>query len=215
MWKKPFNVKSKTNLKTSESKGFYERTIELFPNAKYLFEGKDQIQLVRVILANGNQVKIYLKDNIPLFFEKENSKDLPQSQSQHQSNYNSNNNERVGLKKAPKGEEGRLIPTIYSLAKIPDLIAVGIRTHKQLLSRLQDGADLMLPGITFDVLPQSQSQSQTQSHPDSNQTQNQTENTNPSSSSSSSSTPIIENIEESQSLKCCFYFLFIIIFYYF
>lgn len=117
MFKKPFKVKSNSQLKGSDRKKL--RT-ELQFNFSSLSEDaisiilppKEPIFLVKLVAHSGQLVIMYCVQKLPVVFE----------------------------------IEGIMYPTVFMLWHVPDLLYT-FTTHPQVFSAIAGGADLMLPGV--------------------------------------------------------------------
>lgn len=124
MFIKPFKIKSNTQIKTTERKKIRGRIENAFKisddDLNKLFPNKIILNQLKLITNSNDQVTLYSCERRPMFFEFS-LKDL-------------------------HSEKVVLAPTIYSLWIVPNLVPA-FTTHPAVLSRLANGADLMLPGI--------------------------------------------------------------------
>lgn len=117
MFKRPFKVKSNSQLKGSDRKKL--RT-ELQSNFSSLSEdainnilpSKEPVFLVKLVAHSGQLVILYCVQKLPVVFE----------------------------------IEGVMYPTVFMLWHVPDLLYT-FTTHPQVFSAIAGGADLMLPGV--------------------------------------------------------------------
>ena len=126
MFRKDFKAKSQTQVKSSDRKKLRQQFQEFYPqiNEEILslivpIGKNDDLTSCKLLLHSGDDAMLYSTNKIPWFFSIED--------------------------RSTKRE--RLYPTVYLLWKCPDLIELKFRTHRQVFTKLLNGADLMLPGV--------------------------------------------------------------------
>lgn len=128
MFIKPFKIKSNTQIKSTERKKIRSRIENSFKinddDLNKLFPNKSILNQLKLITNSDDQITLYSCDRRPMFFEF-NLRDL-------------------------HSENIILAPTVYSLWIVPNLITA-FTTHPAVLPRLANGADLMLPGISYSL----------------------------------------------------------------
>ncbi|CAH0562457.1 unnamed protein product [Brassicogethes aeneus] len=118
MFKKPFKVKSNTQVKGSERKLFKELVLKSFPvlteeEFNDFLPKKEVLNTVKVQTWEGEVVQVYTVQKVPMIFD----------------------------------VRGVCYPTVYFLWKFPKLL-YAFTTHSQVTNFILQGADLMLPGVT-------------------------------------------------------------------
>lgn len=125
MFIKSFKTKSNTQIKSTERKKLRNKIATAFKisedDLNKLLPNKGALTQVKIITNNEQPVTVYSCDKRPLFFELAGNDDSPLSAS------------------------SVLLPTVYALWILPNLIPI-FTTHQQVFPRLLSGADLMLPG---------------------------------------------------------------------
>eukprot|EP00096_Caligus_rogercresseyi_P012997 TRINITY_DN566_c1_g1_i1.p1 TRINITY_DN566_c1_g1~~TRINITY_DN566_c1_g1_i1.p1 ORF type:complete len:560 (+),score=144.79 TRINITY_DN566_c1_g1_i1:49-1728(+) len=127
MFRKPFRVKSSSQMKGSERKKMKSDLMNLFPSLgsesleALIPSGKEggDAQIRKVYTHSGDNLLIYVFRGHPFFFSLEKEKKI-------------------------------IYPSIYALWLAPDLLPI-LSTHDPVIKNIQNGADLMCPGI---VLPE-------------------------------------------------------------
>ncbi|XP_071848410.1 eukaryotic translation initiation factor 2D-like [Apostichopus japonicus] len=117
MFRKPFHVKSNTNMRGSDRRHLKGRLSECFPVLTPevmadILPNKMTVNVMKLTTHSGEDILVYLLESQPLFFEC---------------------NER-------------LYPTVYILWSLPDLVP-SLSTWPPVFEKLAKGADLMLPGV--------------------------------------------------------------------
>ncbi|XP_023221006.1 eukaryotic translation initiation factor 2D-like [Centruroides sculpturatus] len=120
MFRKPFKVKSNSQIKGSERKKIRTQLVQQYPsfsssNINELVPNKDEITHMKLLANNGHTITVYCIGQNPSFFVDENV----------------------------------IYPTVYTLWKFPDLLPV-LTTWPLVFDKLIRGADLMLPGLIID-----------------------------------------------------------------
>uniref|UniRef100_A0A1I7SSF2 PUA domain-containing protein n=1 Tax=Bursaphelenchus xylophilus TaxID=6326 RepID=A0A1I7SSF2_BURXY len=111
MFKKPFSVKSNTNIRNSERKklfaSFPSDSVDKFPS-------KAVFSICKVINFQQREVNVYFCERTPVFFN--------------------------------ISDDANIYPTLYFLWQFPAAIPI-LLIHDQVFEFIQNGADLMLPGV--------------------------------------------------------------------
>ncbi|KAK0427723.1 hypothetical protein QR680_010393 [Steinernema hermaphroditum] len=115
MFKKPFNVKKNTNVRSSERKKFLSRVGEEVATAI----GKSQLAVAGIACFNNVRMNLYVFDRQPLFFELDG--------------------------------ECTPYPTVY-LTWLTEAACPILYVHEKVFEFLENGADLMLPGVLKSAL---------------------------------------------------------------
>ncbi|XP_040564943.1 eukaryotic translation initiation factor 2D [Lepeophtheirus salmonis] len=122
MFRKPYRVKSNSQMKGTEKKKLKADLREAFPSMStealdsIIPSGKDdESQIRKVYTHSGENMLIYVFRKNPLFFVFEKNKK-------------------------------KIYPTVYTLWIVPDLLP-SFTTHDNVMKNIQNGADLMLPGV--------------------------------------------------------------------
>ncbi|TKR63427.1 hypothetical protein L596_027261 [Steinernema carpocapsae] len=110
MFKKPFNVRKNTNVRSSDRKKLLARVGEDVAAAI----GKTQLAIVAITNFNNVRMNLYVFDRTPLLFE--------------------------------IAGEGTLYPTVYLTWLTSEACPI-IYVHERVFEYLENGADLMLPGV--------------------------------------------------------------------
>lgn len=122
MFIRPVKTKSNTQVKSTERKRIRSNIATKFniteDDLNKLFPSKGTINQLKIIAHSGQIVTVLTNDKRPMFFE---------------------------MPGADDSAATFLLPTIYTLWILPDLVPV-FTTHSAVLPRLAAGADLMLPG---------------------------------------------------------------------
>ncbi|KRT78739.1 hypothetical protein AMK59_7029 [Oryctes borbonicus] len=120
MFKKPFKIKSNTQLKTTERKVLRETVLKAFPkltedDIDNIFPKKELAFCMKIVTSKNNTVFVYLVQKRAIVFD----------------------------------IDGILYPSIYLLWKYIDLIP-SFTTNPFVISKIMNGADLMAPGVIRD-----------------------------------------------------------------
>lgn len=120
MFRKPFKIKSNSQIKGSERKKIRSQLIQQYPSfssssINELVPTKDEITHMKLVTSNGRNITVYCIGQNPSFFI----------------------------------DEDIIYPTVYTLWKFPSLLPV-LTTWPLVFDKLTRGADLMLPGLIFD-----------------------------------------------------------------
>ncbi|XP_013073483.2 eukaryotic translation initiation factor 2D-like isoform X1 [Biomphalaria glabrata] len=123
MFLKPFRVKTKTSVKSSDRKKLRSDIQQSFPSLTEedvlkLLPQKEEMTLVKINTHADENIVVYTVGKNPLFFE----------------------NFKI------------LYPTVYTLWQFPEILQA-FRTWPPVYEKLQKGADLMLPGVVPDNEP--------------------------------------------------------------
>lgn len=129
MFIKPFKTKSNTQIKSTERKKLRMKVEAAFKlnedDLNKLLPTKSTLNQLKLLVHAGQVVTVYACDRRPMFFEFSPSSDDTKSV---------------------------ILPTVYSMWILPELVPT-FTTHAAVLPRLAGGADLMLPGLTFCLIP--------------------------------------------------------------
>lgn len=117
MFRKPFHVKSNTNMRGSDRRHLKSRLTECFPSLtpekiSEMLPNKATVNVMKLTTHSGDDCLVYLRESQPLFFE----------------------------------QNEKLYPTVYVLWEYPSLIPC-LTTWPPVFEKLSKGADLMLPGV--------------------------------------------------------------------
>lgn len=141
MFSKPFRIKSSSQMKSSDKKKLKSVLKAKYPNVSdealaELIPNKEEVLVNKIYTYSGESLLLYISQRTPLFFELDKDKIV--------------------------------FPTVYALWRCPDLVNLlymfifdmmpinvlvqipSFPTWPQILAKIANGADLMMPGIVVD-----------------------------------------------------------------